>query len=53
MRLILLRTVHATPISMAIAFDGTWTDHMEGATAGSKAATDINLGADDAYLVKS
>ena len=33
------------------AFNGTWTDHDEEATAGNNAAIDINFTADDVYLV--
>jgi cytochrome c biogenesis protein CcdA/thiol-disulfide isomerase/thioredoxin len=33
------------------AFDGTWTDHNEDATAGSNAAIDINFTAHNVYLV--
>ena len=33
------------------AFNGTWTDHEEEATAGNNALIEINFSADDVYLV--
>ncbi len=37
--------------SESYAFDGTWTDHSQEATAGSGASIAINFTADDVYLV--
>jgi len=35
----------------SFAFNGTWTDHSQEATAGSNAEIEMNFTADDVYLV--
>jgi cytochrome c biogenesis protein CcdA/thiol-disulfide isomerase/thioredoxin len=46
-------TYHApsTIPSNSLAFNGTWTDHQEEATAGSNATLALHFTADDVYLV--
>jgi len=37
--------------SNSLAFNGTWTEHSQEATAGSNAMLDLHFTADDVYLV--
>ena len=46
--------VYHAPITVPLnsfAFDGTWTDHSQEATAGSDASIDLHFVANDVYLV--